>query len=110
MAGTGALWLLVVLCAGLALGGPGSAAGFDFARTSSPSARLGTANGVVNLGGFTATLLAIQTIGLALDAMCPDGAYTLGRFRLALAAQVPFYVVGLVGLFRSGLSPRAAGA
>lgn len=105
--GPAPLWLLVVLCAGLALGGPGSAIGFDFARTSSPSARLGTANGVVNLGGFTATLLAIQTIGLALDAMCPDGAYTLGRFRLALAAQVPFYVVGLVGLFRSRARARA---
>jgi MFS family permease len=105
--GPAPLWLLVLLCAGLALGGPGSAIGFDFARTSAPAARLGTANGVVNLGGFTATLGAIQLIGVALDALCPDGVYTLERFRLALAVQVPFYVIGLVGLLGSRRKARA---
>ena len=37
--GRAPLWLLVVLCAGLAAGGPGSAIGFDFARTSNPGHR-----------------------------------------------------------------------
>ncbi len=105
--GPAPLWLLVLLCTGLALGGPGSAIGFDFARTSSPAARLGTANGVVNLGGFTATLCAIQLIGLVLDLLCPDGNYTLERFRLALAVQLPFYAIGLFGIVTSRARARA---
>ena len=41
--------------------------GFDFARTFNPPSRLGTATGIVNVGGFVAALLAIVLIGLVLD-------------------------------------------
>ena len=39
------LWLLVALVLVLALGGPGSMIGFDYARTFNPPNRLGTATG-----------------------------------------------------------------
>ncbi|HVH21759.1 MAG TPA: hypothetical protein VNA11_04805 [Pseudonocardia sp.] len=50
-------WLLVVLVVVLALGGPGSMIGFDYARTFNPGHLQGTAVGIVNVGGFFASLL-----------------------------------------------------
>lgn len=97
--GPAPLWLLVALCTGLAVGGPGSAIGFDFARTFNPGHRLGAANAVVNLGGFTACVIATQLIGLVLDAAGDGPDYTLGQFRLAMAVQLPLYAVGIVGMY-----------
>ena len=62
------LWLLVALIVIISVGGPGSMVGFDFARTFNPSATLGTAQGMVNMGGFVASLLIMQAMGLILDA------------------------------------------
>ncbi len=49
--GRAPLWLLVLLVLVLAVGGPGSLIGFDYARTFNPSHRMGTAQGMVNVGG-----------------------------------------------------------
>ncbi len=65
--GRAPLWLLAVLVVTLAVGGPGSMIGFDFARTFNPAHRLGTATGIVNVGGFIAALVSIYLIGLVLD-------------------------------------------
>src|SRR5215217_4101385 len=62
------LWLLVALVVVISVGGPGSMVGFDFARTFNPSATLGTAQGMVNMGGFVASLVVMQAMGLILDA------------------------------------------
>jgi len=99
--GRAPLWLLVVLCAGLAAGGPGSAIGFDFARTSNPGHRLGAANAVVNLGGFTACVIATQLIGVVLDLVSDSPRYSLGEFRLAMAVQLPLYASGIVLMYRA---------
>ncbi|HEY3436503.1 MAG TPA: MFS transporter, partial [Actinotalea sp.] len=56
--GRSPLWLLVMLVLVLGVAGPGSAIGFDFARTSNPEGRLGTATGLVNMGGFSAAVLS----------------------------------------------------
>ena len=45
-------WLLVLWVVGLSSGGPGSAVAFDFARTFSPSERLGSATGIIIMTGF----------------------------------------------------------
>lgn len=45
--------VVVILMLVLASNGPASAIGFDFARSFNPAARLGTATGIVNMGGFT---------------------------------------------------------
>lgn len=94
-------WLLAVLAAGLGLSLPGGSVGFDVARTWHPGHRLGTATGVAIMGGFSAGLVAIEVIGLTLDRLCPDGHYTLGGFRWAMATQLPFYLVGIVGILTS---------
>jgi MFS-type transporter involved in bile tolerance (Atg22 family) len=48
--------------------GPASMIGFDFARPANPPERLGTASGIVNIGGFTASVLTLFAIGVLLDA------------------------------------------
>lgn len=94
-------WLLVLLVLVLSTNGPGSLVGFDYARTYNPGGRLGSATGIVNVGGFVATLLLVGAIGLVLDLVTPTGQpYSLGGFRLALATQYVLWAVGLVGLWR----------
>jgi len=97
------LWLLAGLVVVLAVGGPGSMIGFDFARTFNPAHRIGTATGIVNVGGFIAALLSIFLIGLALDALhlaglSPEGLYSLGAFRLALSVQFLLLVAGATAI------------
>lgn len=90
-------WLLMLLAAALAMGGPASMIAFDHARTHNPAHRLSTATGVTNAGGFIAALLAVLLIGLALDvqhAGTPD-TYRLEAFRLAFATQFPLWILGL---------------
>lgn len=79
--------VLVLLVLVLASNGPGSIMGFDFARTENPPARLGSATGIVNVGGFVASLLLILVVGLVLDAS--------GSYRVAMCAQYVFWAVGL---------------
>ncbi|MGH8940669.1 MAG: MFS transporter, partial [Actinomycetes bacterium] len=50
-------WLLVVLVILVGIGGPASMIGFDFGRTFNPAHRLGTAIGLINQGGFLASLI-----------------------------------------------------
>src|SRR5699024_6594294 len=50
--GPAPMWLLIVLVSGFSIGGPGSNVGFDFPRTDLARHRLGTATGVVIMGGF----------------------------------------------------------
>ena len=90
--------LLVLLVLVLGTNGPGSMIGFDYARTENPAERLGSANGVVNVGGFTASLLTVLGIGLLLDATSPGGRYDLDAFRAAFAVQYVLWAVGLAGV------------
>ena len=91
--GTVPLPVLVLLVLVLASNGPGSMMGFDFARTENPPARLGSASGIVNVGGFLATLLTILAVGLLLDAT--------GSYRVAMCVQYAFWAVGLVGVLHT---------
>ena len=94
--------LLVALVIALGLGGPGSMIGFDYARTFNPPNRLGTATGVVNVGGFVASLLTIELIGLILDARTGGSAdYHISDFRVAMSVQFVVAAVGLAGILRT---------
>lgn len=106
--GAAPLWLLVVLVLALAIGGPGSMIGFDFARTFNPPNRLGTATGIVNVGGFVATLLTMLGIGVVLDVL-GDGAasYALEDFKAALAVQYVVWGAGALAIVRSRRRVRA---
>lgn len=90
--GRAPVWLLVLLVVTLAIGGPGSMIGFDFARTFNPASRLGTATGIVNIGGFTAALVTMFAVGVILDLLLASGfsngdLYALDSFRIAFAVQ-----------------------
>ena len=95
------LWSIVLLLVVLGIGGPGSLIGFDFARTFNPQRSLGSANGVVNVGGFTASFVMMYLIGLLLDLQngwrvaggAASDLYTLDAFRVAFSVQ--YIVVGI---------------
>ena len=95
------LWTIVLLLVVLGIGGPGSLIGFDFARTFNPQRSQGSANGVVNVGGFTASFVMMYLIGLLLDLQngwrvaggAASDLYTLDAFRVAFSVQ--YIVVGI---------------
>lgn len=97
------LWLLVVLVLVLSTNGPGSMVGLDYARTENPHSRIGSASGIVNIGGFVASLIMILLVGCVLDVLSTGGpaSYSLDDFRVAMCVQYPLWVVGLWGLIRS---------
>ncbi|MGY1784870.1 MFS transporter [Geodermatophilus sp. SYSU D00698] len=107
--GRAPLWLLVLLVVVLGTNGPGSMIGFDFARTWNPAERQGSASGVVNVGGFVASLLTVLAIGAVLDVLTPGAstAYDLDAFRAAFAVQYLFWAIGLVGVLRHRRALRA---
>jgi MFS family permease len=105
--GVAPLPIFVVLIVVLAAYGPASAVGFDFARTFNPATRLGAATGIVNMGGFTASLVTIFAIGLILDARAPNGGYSLADFKVAFAFQYVLWAFGLVSLLGSRRLARA---
>jgi MFS family permease len=89
------LWLLTLLVIVISVGGPGSMVGFDFARTFNPSATLGTAQGMVNMGGFIASLLVMQAMGLVIGAV---GGYSFESFRLAWTVQYVIWAFAVTGV------------
>ena len=93
--GRAPLWLLVVLVVVISAGGPGSMVGFDFARTFNPSATLGTAQGMVNMGGFIASLLVMQAMGVLLGAA---GGYSFDSFRQAWTVQYAVWSIAVIGI------------
>lgn len=97
-----------VLLAGfalLSLGGPASSIAFAPARDYNPLHRVGTATGVVNVGGFVAITVSALAVGLLLSLFAPLGPAT--AFRLALLAVV---AVLLLGLWRTSVWWRRARA
>ncbi len=105
--GPAPLWVVVVLMVVLSANGPASAVGFDFARSFNPSPRLGVASGIVNVGGFTASLTTILVIGVVLDLLAPDGAYTLPDFKVAFCFQYLPWAFGFISLIHSRRLTRA---
>ncbi len=95
-------WLLVVLVVVVGVGGPASMIGFDFGRTFNPAHRLGTAIGIINQGGFLASLLLVLAIGVVLDWRTPGPGtgYTPSAFVWAMSCQYVLWIIGLVQLVR----------
>lgn len=87
------MWLLVMLCAVLGACGPASLIGFDFSRPANPPERQGTASGIVNMGGFVASMLTLLLVGVLLDA-------TGGNYRAAFSVVYVLAAVGLSQILR----------
>ncbi len=100
--GRAPLPLLALLVVVLGSNGPGSMIGFDYARTTNPAHRIGGASGVVNIGGFVASLTLMLGVGLVLDALTPGGGadYSLNAFRVAFLLQYVLWAIGLAGVLR----------
>lgn len=103
------LWTVVLLLVVIAAGGPGSLIGFDFARTFNPMRSLGSATGVVNVGGFTASFVLVLAVGLLLDVIdkarggtgAPAELYSLESFRIAFLVQYLVVGIGVVFLIHA---------
>ena len=110
--GPAPLPLLVVLAVVLGTNGPASMIGFDYARTENPAPRLGSASGVVNVGGFVASLLTMLGIGVVLDVLTPGAStdYSLGAFKAAFSVQYAVWALGAfeVCRYRRRLRARLA--
>ena len=100
-------WLLVVLVVVLSTGQPVSIIAFDFARTFNPPTSLGTAQGMVNTGGFIAALLMMQGMGIIIGAA---GGYSFDAFRLAWTAQYLIWAVAAIGVTVSARRARSSPA
>jgi hypothetical protein len=102
--------LLVVLVVITAVGGPGPLVGFDLARTFNPPTRLGSATGIVNVGGFLASLSTVTLIGIILDRVAPGGpsTYDVDTFRAAMSVQYLVWGAGVVQILRYRRKTRRA--
>ncbi|UUN28079.1 nitrate/nitrite transporter [Streptomyces sp. FIT100] len=87
------MWLLVTLCSVLGACGPASMIGFDFARPANPPERQGTASGIVNVGGFTASMATLFAVGVLLD-------MTGDNYRIAFASVFVLQALGVVQILR----------
>lgn len=92
-AGHAPMWLLIVLCATLGACGPASMIGFDFARPANPPERQGTASGIVNMGGFVASMTTLLAVGVLLDA-------TGDNYRIAFSSIFVLEAVGITQILR----------
>jgi MFS family permease len=102
--GRAPLGVLILLVLVLAANGPGSLIGFDYARTFNRPERMGSASGIVNVGGFVASLIMILAVGLTLGGL---GGYTLGHFRMAFLVQYLLWAFGLLQVLRTRAVLRA---
>ncbi|MFE3323898.1 nitrate/nitrite transporter [Streptomyces sp. NPDC059176] len=87
------VWLLVALCTTLGACGPASMIGFDFARPANPPERQGTASGIVNMGGFVASMTTLLAVGVLLDT-------TGGNYRLAFSSVFALEALGVWQILR----------
>ena len=109
------VWLIVMLLLVIAVGGPGSLIGFDFARTFNPRRAMGSASGIVNVGGFLATFIMMLLVGVVLDVIdrgnggsgIPAQLYSLDSFRIAFLVQYAVVGAGVVFLLVARRRTRA---
>jgi MFS family permease len=87
------MWLLIALCTVLGACGPASMIGFDFARPANPPGRQGTASGIVNMGGFTASMTILLAVGVLLDV-------TGGNYRIAFSSVFVLEALGITQILR----------
>jgi MFS family permease len=106
--------LVVALVVVTSVAGSAGVVGMDIARTSNPPASHGSVTGFVNVGGFSASLIMMFLIGVALDLVdearggtgVPAELYSLPSFRIAFLVQFLVVGIGLVFLLRARRAAR----
>ncbi|MDP9823411.1 MFS transporter [Nocardioides massiliensis] len=106
--GPAPLPVLVILIIVVGIGGPASMIGFDIGRTSNRAERLGSATGIINQGGFIASLVLVVAIGVILDWRTPGGGdYPADAFTWAMSAQYVLWALGITQIWRFRRRTRA---
>ena len=108
------IWMILALLLALGAAGSASMVAFDYSRQYVPLQRLGTSNGLINVGGFVASFVTMFMIGQLLDLAralhSERGAdwalYGLDGFRFAMPAQIVSVLVGLSFYLREWLLVR----
>jgi MFS family permease len=95
------IWLLTVLVMIIGVGGPSSMIAFDYSKEAFAASELGATNGLINVGGFLASLTMMWIVGLSLDLQGGRSLYTLDHFRVAFALQLTVTAIGLAGFLFS---------
>ncbi|MER7756548.1 MFS transporter [Kitasatospora sp. NPDC097643] len=104
------MWLLVGIILVMGTNGPASLVGLDYARARNPVERLGTASGIVNMGGFIGTMITLFGIGVLLDTLSPSGTYSAEAFRGAFCWLYLPLAVGTTMILRLRRRVEAADA
>lgn len=108
--GTPEGWMLVLLMIVLGMGFPTSMTGFDILRANTPARLISVGTGLVNTGGFIATIIALFIIGFALDlqgAGTPQ-TFSLPAFKVAMGAQGIIWIFAVCAMTRANLqTPKA---
>ena len=92
------LGVMIALMVLLAVGGPSSMVGFLLARDYNPRHRISTATGLVNSGGWMATLVGVLLVGQILDIVEPGPVKTTTAYRWAFVAILVLTAFGLYRL------------
>ncbi len=95
-------WPVAAACAActvLGFTGPFAGIGFDTARSFNEPSRWGTCTGLVNIGGFLSTIIAVQVVGVVLDRL--GGERSAADFRTAFVCAALVWAAGLIGLLVS---------
>lgn len=92
-------WLTAALLAAVSSGWPAAGVAFDYVRDSNESGNLGLATGIANMGGSFSASIVMLGVGVLLDMQGASSPtlYTDHAMRVALLAQYPLWIVGLVG-------------
>lgn len=100
--------VISVICV-LAIGGPASSVAFLLARDYNPRHRISTATGMVNVGGFTGSVIGVYLVGQILDLIDGGSAHhSLTAYRWAFAALAVLTAFGISRMLTWWLRTRAA--
>jgi MFS family permease len=105
--GRSPMWLLVMMAVVLGSNWPGSLIGMDYARLANPPGQLGAACSIVNIGGYSATAIAVLGAGRITDAISPVAGDATAH-RVAFGLFLPLLAIGLWNVFRWHRRVRAA--
>lgn len=103
MPGRAPFWMIILLVVVLAASGPASMIAFDYSKSFVDKNRLGTANGFINVGGFSATFIMMFFAGMILDFYKGYEAsignqvslYSLEGFRWAMSVEFVALAIGI---------------
>lgn len=107
------LWLIVVWMVLNAINGPASMIALDYTKQYVPKSQLGSVNGFVNVGGFSAGLTMILFVGIGLDVhyelfgrAAGLKLYSLDGFRVAFISVIAIIALGISGYLKNETKSR----